>query len=446
MTSPRSTVSASIPGIARGETAVPLSGLALLLAILTVAIEGYDLSIFALFSVAVAHSFFPTGDPTGSLLLAVGTLGVGYCARPVGGILVGAFADRAGRSTAMTLTVLLMAGSTGVIGLIPGYDRIGLAAPILVLIARLVQGVSAGGATPSSLSYLVEAAPPGRRGYYSAYQQTAQVAALLFASGVGAATAWLLTPEALAAWGWRIPFLLALLTGPFGLLLRHSLPEPEGFAESAPAATARLGADVLRAWRHLIAGIGLCCLLSATTFVLLFYLPTYAQTRIGLSSGDAFLASAASTALLAPVCLVAGALSDRIGRRPVMIAAAMALLVLTYPLIGFAHGHATLAAVTLAQCALSVLIGCYTGVCNVALAELFPARERATCIAISFNFAIVVFGAFGPFAVTWLMRATGDPLAISYYVCGAAVVSLATMIALGGPARPPLLPRRVDTA
>ena len=426
-------------------SAAPISGRkALLLAIATVAIEGYDLSLYAVFSVAIARAFFPAGDPTSALLLAVGTLGVGYFMRPIGGILLGAFADRRGRSAAMALTVLLMAGSTGVIGLIPSYAAIGVVAPLIIVAARLVQGVSAGGATASSLSYLIESAPAHRRGYYSAYQQTAQVTALLFASGVGAAVAELLTPEALTAWGWRIPFVLALLFGPIGLLIRRYLPETSAFEETRKQAKPPLTMVLKLHWRRLIAGVGICCLLNSTTFVLLFYLPTYSQTQIGLPAADAFLASGAATALLAPLCLVAGWLSDKVGRKPVMIVAAIALLLFTYPLIAYAHGVGTLGAVLVAQCLLSVMIAGYTGPANVVLGELFPTSDRATGISISFNMSILMFGAFGPFIVTWLMRATGDPLSMSFYVCGAAVVSLVTLLLLRE-RRDPLL-ARVATA
>ncbi len=409
-------------------TVSPLSDRkALALAIATVAIEGYDLSLYAVFSVALATAFFPSHEPGAALLLAVGTLGVGYFMRPIGGILLGAYADKRGRTAAMSLTVLLMAGSTGVIGLIPSYMSIGIVAPCLVVLARLVQGVSAGGATASSLSYLLESAPPEKRGYYSSYQQAAQVAALLFASATGAIVAELLSPAALANWGWRIPFLLALVFGPVGLLIRKRLPETEAFTEAKKTEREPLSSVLKQQWPKLIAGIGICCLLNSTTFVMLFYLPTYAQTQIGLSAGAAFLSSCIATLLLAPLCLVGGMLSDRVGRKPVMIVAAIALLLFIYPVFAFAYHSGTFTGLLIAQCLMSVMIAAYTGPANVALGELFATADRATGISISFNLSILSFGAFGPFWVTWLMQATGNPLAISYYICGAAVVSIVTL-------------------
>lgn len=393
-----------------------------------IAIEGYDLSIYALFAVSIAHSFFSGGNGASSLLLVVGTLGVGYVMRPLGGIVMGLYADRVGRKAAIALTVLMMSASTGLIGLIPSYPAIGLAAPLLIVALRLVQGFFSGGAAAGSISYLVESAPAGRRGFYASWQQASQVGAFLLSALIGAAITTSFTPEELNGWAWRIPFLLALLFGPLGLYVKRSMPDPEAFAKAAKAPVARTPGSTRVEGRQVMIGAGVTCLWNVTAFILLYFMPTYAQTSFGIGMAGTFRASCAGAAVLFVLCPVMGALSDRVGRRRMMLVAALGLAVLTYPALAYLAAAPSEGRLMATQMALAVLIAGYTAPVSALLAELFPVHRRSRGLAIAYNISTLVVGGFGPFIVTWLIVTTGDVMAPAYYVAGGAVISFVALL------------------
>ena len=395
-----------------------------------VALEGYDLTIYGLFAVTIAHAFFPARDATSSLLMAVGTLGVGYVVRPIGGVILGAYADRAGRKPAIALTVLLMSLSTGIIGLIPGESTIGLAAPILVVLARLAQGFAAGGAVSGTISYLAETAPPGRRGFYASWQQTSWIGAFLLSAGIGAVITNTLSPHQLAEWGWRIPFLLAFLFGPLGLYIKSHLPEPEAYIKAAKHFRSEsVGRAILRNRNAVLIGFGLTCLWNITAFILLFYMPTYAQKDLALPAGDAFLSSALSGLLLFILCPLVGRLSDRVGRKAPMLLSALCLMLFTYPIYLLIDLERTFASLVLAQVILAVFIAGYTAPIPAMLAELYPTHNRSTGLSVAYNLSTLIVGAFGPFIVTWLIATTRSSLAPAFYVAIGALVSVGALVA-----------------
>ncbi|WP_137679844.1 MFS transporter [Aurantiacibacter suaedae] len=394
-----------------------------------IAIEGYDLSIYALFALSIAYTFFDQAGSATGLLLAVATLGVGYVMRPLGGVLLGLYADRVGRKAAIALIVLMMSASTGLIGLIPSYPAIGLAAPILVVLLRLVQGFFSGGAAAGSISFLVESAPPNKRAFYASWQQASQVGAFLLSALIGAAISSALTPEELNSWGWRVPFVLALLFGPLGLYIKRSMPDPESFKE-ARAEAAEPAAKMLTGTRpsEVLIGAGLSCLWNVTAFILLYFMPTYAQSSFGIDMAAAFRASCAGAATLFVLCPLMGMLSDRYGCKPVMLAAAIGLAVLIYPALAFVAEVPTEARLIIAQMGLAVLIAAYTAPISALLAELFPIHRRSTGLSIAYNLSTLIVGGFGPFFVTWLMIETGDQMAPAYYVAGAALISTVALL------------------
>lgn len=398
------------------------------IAVAAVALESYDLAVYALFAGALAQLFFPLHDPTNALLLAVGTLGVGYVVRPIGGVLLGAYADKAGRKAAIALTVLLLSISTGVIGLLPTYAAIGVAAPLLLVTARLAQGVAAGGATAGSISYLIEAAPRGRRGFFASFQQTSQIGALLISAAVGALITNSLAPAEVQGWGWRVPFLIALILGPLGLYIRKRLPEPEIYEQAKQTTRTPIAQAALRNWRGILTGFGLSCLWNVSAFILLFFMPTYAQRVLQIAPGDAFLSSTISTLVLFLLCPFIGLLSDRVGRKPLMLVGSVLLVLTAYPL--FRHMDATrgFASLLTVQVVLAVLIAFYTAPVSAMLGELFPTGTRSTGLAIAYNLSTVLFGAFGPLIVTWLIEITGNPLAPSFYVMAAAAFSTIALL------------------
>jgi MHS family proline/betaine transporter-like MFS transporter len=388
-----------------------------------IAIEGYDLSIYAVFAVAIGKAFFPADAGT-SLLLAVATLGVGYVMRPLGGVFLGRYADRVGRKAAVAAVVLAMSVSTGVIALVPPYAAIGLAAPVLIVLARLVQGFASGGASAGSIAYLVESAPAGRQAFYASWQQASQVGAFLLSAIMGAVLTGWLDPQQAAAWGWRLPFLLALLFGPLGLYIKRAMPEP---AAAAKPLVGRGEANGIGLGAVLVGG-GITCLWNVTAFILLYFMPTYAQAYLSIPAHASFMASVAGGALLFLLCPLAGLLADRWGVRRVMAVSAIGLGLASVPLMALLVAYPRPDVLMGVQLALSVLIAGYTAPASALLARLFPARSRSTGLAIAYNLSTVLVGGFGPLIVTWLMTRTGHLLVPAWYVVAAALVSL---LALG---------------
>lgn len=421
------------PSARLGEAQAPAAlsrGRAIAVAALAVALESYDLTIYGLFALPIAQVFFPARDATTSLLLSVGSLGVAYVVRPIGGVVLGAYADRAGRRAAISLTVLLMSLSTGAIGLVPSYASIGLAAPILVVLARLVQGFSAGGAMAGTIAFLVESAPSHRRGFYASWQQSCQMAAFVFSVGIATVITSTVSAEALVNWAWRLPFLLALALGPLGVYIKQRLADPSIYATARNQGTSPSTTRTLVEHRRaVLVGFGITCLWNVTTFILLFYMPTYVQRELGLSADVAFRSSTISSLVLFLCCPLVGLLSDRLGRRGPMLTAAALLIVATYPLFAFLHASPSSFNLLLVQSLLAVLIAGYTAPVSAMLAELFPTRSRSTGLSVAYNLSVLLAGAFGPFIVTWLMATTGDPLGPAYYVIGAAVVSMSALLA-----------------
>lgn len=403
-----------------------------------VALEGYDLSIYGIFALAIAGAFFPSGDATISLLLAVATLGVGYVVRPLGGLVLGVYADRAGRKAAIALTVILMSISTGVIGFVPSASTIGVAAPIIVVCARLVQGFAAGGATAGSIAFLIETAPAGRRGFYASWQQASQVGAFLLSVAIGAAISNLL-PASTGQWAWRLPFVFAFLLGPLGLYIKRYLPDPEVFEAVRDAAATATVRDALSTSRWaVLSGFGLSCLWNISAFILLFYMPTWLQKQIGLPAGRAFLSSTAAAALLFVLCPLVGAWSDRVGRKLPMLLGAAGLCGMTWPLLTWIETERTVSVALLAQLALALLIALYTAPVSAMLAEQFPTRNRSTGLSVAYNLSTLLVGAFGPLIVTSLIALTGSAVAPAFYVVGGAAISLMTLLLVPDRSREPL--------
>ncbi len=401
---------------------------AIALAVFAVAVEGYDITIYGLFALAVGHAFFPARDATGSLLFAVGSFGVGYIMRPIGGLVMGVYADRAGRRPALALTVILMAVSTGIVGLVPSYAAIGIAAPVIVVIARLLQGFSAGGAGPGSIAYLAESAAPSQRGFIASWQQASQIGAFLLTSAVASAMSGLLGGSAQQGWTWRAPFLLALLLGPVGLYVRKHLSEPEPIALQQAARSQGLVRGLIANAPAIASGVGLGCLWNVAVFVLLFYMPTYVQSQLGMAASNAYMSSTVSSAALFALCPCMGALSDRWGRKRVMLTSALLLLAIAYPMLHLLVTHRSLSVLMIVQLALAVPSAGYVGPIPAMMAELFPTSSRSTAVSVADSASSIVLGAFGPLLIMTLIAATHDPLALALYVCGGAAISAATLV------------------
>jgi MFS family permease len=401
------------------------------------ALEWYDFIVFGFFAVIIARLFFPAESQYASLLLTTATFGVGFFMRPVGGILLGIYADRRGRKAALLLIIGLMTLAIAMIGLAPTYAAIGIAAPLLIVLARLLQGFSTGGEFATATAFLVESAPARRRGFYGSWQMVGQGLAVLTGALLGAFITRILTPEALDSWGWRVPFLFGLVIGPLGLYIRRRLDETAAFLATRRGSGQQqaLGATLVAHMREALATFGIVISGTISFYVILLYMPTFARTQLQLPLDQAFSAQAISLACMIVLIPIFGALSDRIGRRPIMMGALLLYFALTYPLFSWMYGNPSFASLMITQVALCSLLGAFFGPMSTALAEQFQARVRSTGLGTAYNVAVMVFGGFAPFFVTWLIQVTGLPVAPAFYVMFGAAAGLLASLFLKEPAR-----------
>lgn len=389
-------------------------------------LEWFDFTVFGLFSVTIANVFFP--PETGlkdSLLWTLATFGVGFLTRPLGAVLIGHYADRAGRRAALTLVIGLMTIGTALIALTPGYAEIGVAAPILLVAARLIQGFSVGGELGGATAFLIEAAPPERRGLYASWQHAGQSGAILIGASAGTLVTNLLTAEQLSAWGWRLPFLLGLCVAPVGLYLRRQMGDiPDAaIAEHDHTAPVRQLAEQYRG--GLLTTMGSMVLGTACVYILSINMPTYASHELGMTLPNAMIATTISSVIGISVALSAGHLADRIGSRPIMLTCAIVILLAIYPAFRLLIAFPLPAVLIGLQAVLTIFTAGLSGSAYLLMGEQFPASVRSSGLAIGYTAAVVLFGGFASFIATWLIRVTGDKAAPAFYIIGAALVTVA---------------------
>lgn len=402
------------------------------------ALEWYDFIVYGFLSSLIARLFFPSGDDYTSLLMALATFGVGFFMRPAGGVLLGLYADRKGRKAAMQLIILLMTLSIALIALAPTHAAIGLGAPLLIVIARMLQGFATGGEFASATAFLVESAPPHRRGLYGSWQLFGQCLAVFTGAGMGALVTHCLSAAALESWGWRLPFLVGLLIGPVGFWIRRYMSETEAFLEARQAPGERLGL------LGVLVSMGLTVIGTVSFYVVLVNMPTFAHKQLGLALDQVFMVQMAAVALMTLVIPLAGGLSDRVGRRPVLLVSTLAFMLMVYPLFAWVAAAPSLERLLLMQLLLCTAIGGFYGPAPTAVAEQFPVRVRSTGLAVGYNLAVMLFGGFAPFIVTWLSEVGGSPVAPAFYVLGAAFLGLlATLYLREGATPAPRAPQPV---
>lgn len=386
-------------------------------------LEWYDFLVYALLAQTIGKLFFPAESELSSLLLSMATFGVGLVMRPVGAFVLGMYADRVGRKAALSLAIFIMALGTGLIAVAPPYETIGIWAPLLIVFARLLQGFSCGGELGGAIALLAENAPERRRGLHASWQAVSQAAGFLLGAVVTMTVTLLMTPVQIESGGWRWPFVFGLLIAPVGLYIRSKLDEPELFLKARDEARSVAVADTLQhEGRPALLALGVSVLYVVSAYVLFVYMPTFAVRQLQLPFSSALLATVVA-ACLALVCTpVAAAISDRIGRKPMLQLATLAYLLLTYPAFVMLTAWPSVALLTVVQSGFAVLMSLYGGPVVSVLAELFPTRLRSTAVALAYNLVAMV-GGFAPFIVTWLIAATGDPRAPAFYVIGAAVIS-----------------------
>ncbi len=389
------------------------------------ALEWFDIAVYAFFARYIAHEFFPTEDPSVSLLLTFGSFGVSFLIRPLGAIVLGSYADSHGRKKSLLLSISLMTLGCAMIVFMPGYASIGLAAPVLILLARLIQGFSAGGEFGSSTAFLVEHFPQ-RKAFIASWQFATQGASTLLASAFGLGlTQWLSAGE-IQQWGWRIPFVFGLLIGPVGLYIRRHVYEP---AQSAAQQTAHSPLKQLFSGQShlLLLAVGLMVISTGINYML-NYVPTYATKNLHLDSKTAFTATLLGGIILTVVTPLAGLLAEKTGRRPLMWISLILLLVTIYPAFSMVVSHPDAAMLILLVGWLALLKSVYFATVPSMMADLFPVATRASGMSISYNIAVTVFGGFAPLICSLLITATGTSLAPGYYLMALAVLSSLSLI------------------
>src|SRR5215831_6336231 len=391
------------------------------------ALEFYDILIYGYFAVTISKLFFPTADPTTALLLTFGTFAISYLARPLGAIVLGAYADRAGRRAAMLLSIVIMTIGTGLMAIMPTYNTIGILAPIAVLIARLLQGFAVAGEFGSATAFLVEHSKD-RKGFFASFQWFGQGVAAVLSSFFGVVLFSLLTTDQIESWAWRVPFLFGLLIGPIGLYIRKHVGETPEFRDEGPA-QAPLRQMFAKHWDRLLMCIGIVILSTSSNYIIL-YLPTYAIRQLHLPQSLGFTATMIGGILLTFCAPFFGHLSDRIGRVRMMVIVTVLFAVSAYPAFVLLVANPTLAGIVAIVCWLSLLKAAYSGTLPALMAELFPTATRSSGIAVAYNISVPIFGGFAPFIAAWLIAVTGSPLAPSYYLVATSLVSLLVLVVI----------------
>jgi MHS family proline/betaine transporter-like MFS transporter len=391
--------------------------------------EWFDFVVYGFFAVTLAEVFFPAGNPTVSLLVTFGAFGLAYFMRPLGAIVVGGYTDRAGRKNGLLLSMALMMIGTTLMAVTPGYATIGIAAPIILTIARLLQGFSAGGEFGSAVSFLAEHGG-GRRGFSASWQFATGGMVTVLASLFGVSLTSLLTHQQLVDWGWRIPYFFGMLIGPAGLYVRAKVVETPEFIEAEKPETIPIK-DLLR--RHpmpVLLALGIS-IISNSSFYILAYIPTYGVKTLHLPASTGFTATLIGGAILAIGCPLAGYWSDKLPRRPLLMVIACWLFVLTsYPAFYLMAAWPSLAACIVAVGWLQLVKAGYSGVLPSLLSEQFPVETRASGVSLSFSTAVSIFGGLAPLVATWLIAVTGNSLSPSYYLIFTALLSLFALMAI----------------
>lgn len=403
-------------------------------------VEWYDFAIYSTLATYIADQFFPSGDETAALLSTFAVFAAAFFMRPLGGFFFGPLGDRIGRQRVLALVILLMSGSTFIIGLVPSYDSIGVAAPLLLLLLRCVQGFSAGGEYGSGACYLAEFAPDKNRGFVVSFLVWSVVVGFLLGSLTVTGLETMLSESAMSSYGWRIPFLIAGVLGVVGLYIRLRLgdtPEFEDLREKGDVASSPLREALTTSWRPILQIAGLVVIHNVGFYIVFTYLPTYFTKTLEFTKTNAFIsitiASVVAIILIPPL----GALSDRIGRKPLLIAGAVGFAVFAYPLFMLLN-TGSLAAAIAAHAGLAAVESVFVSASLAAGAELFATRVRSSGYSIGYNVSVAIFGGTAPYVATWLVARTGNELAPAYYVIAAAIITLATVMTMRETAAQPL--------
>ena len=388
-------------------------------------LEMYDFMVFGYYAAAIGKAFFPGGSPFVSLMLSLMTFGAGFLMRPLGAIVLGAYTDRHGRRAGLLLTLSLMSVGIVSIALTPGYARIGLIAPLLVLCGRLLQGFSAGMELGGVSVYLSEIATPGHKGFYVSWQSGSQQIAVMFAALVGVLLSNGLSPEQMLSWGWRVPLLIGCAIIPFLFWLRRSLQETDEFIarKSRPSISQILGSLKVN-WKIVLIGTMMVTMTTVSFYMITAYTPTFGSSVLHLAPMDSLVVTlcvGASNLFWLPIM---GSLSDRVGRRPLLFGFTILMLVSAYPAMLWLVHEASFSRLLAVELWLSFIYGSYNGAMVVYLTEIMPIEVRTSGFALSYSLATAIFGGFTPAISYYLSNATHNPAVPGLLLSAAALLGL----------------------
>ncbi len=395
------------------------------------ALEMYDFQIFGYYAVAIAATFFPSGSEFASLMFSLSTFGAGFLMRPLGAIILGAYIDHRGRRAGLLLTLALMGFGTLAIACLPGYALLGLAAPLLVLIGRLVQGFSAGVELGGVSVYLSEIAPANRKGFYVSWQSASQQVAVMFAALLGIALTATLSASQMSRFGWRIALLAGCSLLPLLLFLRRSLQETAEFlARPRRSTTSAIVKTLAANWRLVVLGTMLSTMTTVCFYMVTAYTPTFGSAVLHLAATGNLVVTLCVGACNFAVLPLSGALSDRIGRRPILYACTIVALLTAYPALLWLVSAPSFTRLLLVELWLSVLYAGYNGAMAVYLTEIMPAEVRTSGFSLAYSLATAIFGGFTPAICTYLIHVTGNRAVPGVWLSFAAICGLSAALAL----------------
>lgn len=389
-------------------------------------LEWYDFAVYGYLAPAIGYLFFPSDDPTASLLAAFGAFAAGFLMRPIGGVLLGHIGDRVGRRRALTISVAMMAIPTFLMGLLPTTAEIGVAAAFVLVIMRMIQGLAVGGEYIGSFAFLAERAPAGRKNFYAAWSLVGGIIGTLMGSGVAAFFATITDEATMSDWGWRIPFLLSAVVATLAFFVRRGLDD-----DAMPAKPPRLPiVEAARTnWRQILQVIGLTVMTAVTFYTVFIYVAAWLPQVTGMSHAQALDINTIALVVLLVGIPSAGWLADRLGCRRTLVIGSACLVVFSYPLIWLMHHDSFMLAVA-GQIGLALLMSIYAGAMPVSMADLFPRHVRMSAMGLSYNVTYAALGGTAPVVAGWLVGFTGDAMAFAWYMIVASMVSFAVTLTL----------------
>ena len=404
-------------------------------------LEQFDFFLFGFYAAPISKVFFPTGNEYTELMLTFATFWLGALMRPIGAIVLGAYLDKIGRRKGLIVTLSIMATGTIAIAFAPAYAAIGIAVPIIVLIGRLLQGFSAGVELGGVSIYLFEIATPGNQGFYTSFQSASQQVAIFVAAIIGFTLNVLLSPQQIGDWGWRIPFFIGCLIVPFIFVIRRSLEEtPEFLAQKKHPTAVQILRTVAENWQTVFLGMNLVALTTVMFYFITVYTPTFGKSVLKLTDFESLLVTlcvAVTNFIWLPI---GGAISDRVGRKAVLLTISILALTTAYPALSWLVGDPTFASLLLVDLTFSFYFGIYNGAMVVALSEIVPAHVRASGFSLAFSLAAALFGTFTPLASTFLIDAIGNRAAPGFWLMFAAYCSVMATAAFYRVSQPTAVP------